>query len=144
METRAPYGKAVSVPPEYWDQLVEKNIQKLGPRAVVMSDAERGILVMAFNEQVRVDLDKREIQKGHQNGWRRAKDPFLELLLLVYLNNVTAQPFMNEMVGAQDLRDAQFFQGPHALETGDLIETFGSSPAQLFEAGARLGGTRLS
>jgi len=141
--TRAPYGNSVTVPPEYWDRLLEADIQELCPRAVVMPDGENGILITAFNEEIRVDLEKREIQKGKQNRWRETKDPFLELMLLVYLNNVTIKPFMNEMVSAQDLKDAQFFQGPHTLETGDLIKKYGSTPTKFLKAGTALGGTRL-
>ena len=143
MGTRAPYGESVTVPPEYWDRLMGADIQELGPRAVVMSDGRRGILITAFNEEIRVDLERKEIQKGKPSGWRRTEDPFLELMLLVYLNDVTAKPFLNEMVSAHDLKDAQFFQGPHELETGALIKKYGNNPAQLIKAGSSLGGIRL-
>ena len=64
-------------------------------------------------------------------------------MLLVYLLNVTEQPFKNEMVGAQDLKDAQFFQGPHELKTGELVTKFGSHPDRFLKAGLQLGGTVL-
>jgi hypothetical protein len=32
------------------------------------------------------------------------------------------------MIGAQDLKDARFFQGPHELRTGKLAAKFGSHP----------------
>ena len=142
-KTLAPYGDSVVVPPEYWEQLRKTNLQQLCPRAAVMTDADDGILVTAFNKEIRVDLKMREIQKGRPNQWRKTADPFLELMLLVYLLNVTDHPFKNEMVGAQDLQDAQFFQGPHELKTGELAAKFGSHPGRFLKAGLQLGGTGL-
>ena len=142
--TRAPYGDSVAVPPAYWEQLRKTDLQQLCPRAAVMTDADGGILVTAFNNEIRVDLKMREIQKGRPGQWRQTADPFLELLLLVYLLNVSNQPFKNEMVGAQDLQDAQFFQGPHELKTGELAAKFGRHPDRFLKAGLQLGGTRLA
>ncbi len=141
--TKAPYGEAVEVPPEYWDRLQAMDLQELCPRAAVMNAGDAGIFVNAFNQEIRVDLSLREIQTGGTGQWRRTVDPFLELMLLVYLLNATAQTFMNEMVSAQDLKDAQFFQGPHELKTGGLVKKFGGHPDRLMKAGVQLGGTRL-
>ncbi len=141
--TRAPYGNSVVVPPEYWETLQEMDPGQLCPRAAVMLDSEGGVIVSAFNQEIRVDLAKRVIQKGQSGQWRQTADPFLELMLLVYLLNVTDEPFKNEMVGAQDLKDAQFFQGPHELKTGELATKFGNAPGQLIKAGSQLGGNRI-
>ena len=141
--TRAPYGDAVKVPPEYWERLQAMDLAELCPRAAVMNAGDGGILVNAFGREVRVDLALRQIQTGGPGQWRRTVDPFLELMLLVYLLNATSQPFMNTMISAQDLKDAQFFQGPHELKTDGLVATFGEHPDQLLKAGQQLGGTRL-
>lgn len=141
--TRAPYGDAVEVPPEYWRQLRDLKPHELCPRAAVMADGEGGLLVPAFNEEIRVDMQSQTIQKGGPGAWRQAVDPFLELMLLVYLLNVADHPFRNEMVGPLDLKDAQFFQGPHELKTDKLIAKFGSRPELLVQAGEQLGGTRM-
>jgi len=142
-ETRAPYGDAVTVPPEYWDRLQEMDLLKLCPRAAVMDAGDGGIMVTAFNREIRVDRRKREIQAGGPGQWRKVVDPFLELMLLVYLLHASDRPFMNEMVGAQDLKDAQFFQGPHELKTEKLVEKFGRDPDRFLKAGTRLGGSPL-
>jgi len=141
--TKAPFGETVPVPPEYWKHLQAADIRALCPRAAVMEAADGGILVTAFNREIRVDPDKREIQTGGPGHWRKTADPFLELMLLVYLLNATDHPFMDEMVSAQDLRDAQFFQGPHELDTRGLVEKFGCDPEKFLKAGLQLGGTRL-
>lgn len=141
--TRAPYGDGVVVPPEYWRQLRDLKLPELCPRAAVMMDGEGGLLVPAFNEEIRVDVTAQEIQKGGPGHWRRAADPFLELMLLVYLLNAADHPFRNEMVGPLDLKDAQFFQGPHELKTDKLVAKFGRRPELLFKAGDQLGGSRL-
>jgi len=138
--TRAPYGDAVVVPADYWQQLQAADLRELCPRAAVMPDGEGGLLVTAFNEEIRVDLKTREIQKGGPGLWRPTVDPFLELMLLVYLLNAADHPFANEMVGALDLKDAQFFQGPHELKTDRLIAKFGDHPELLLAAGEALGG----
>jgi len=139
--TRAPYGDAVVVPSEYWQKLQALDLRELCPRAGVMSDGEGRLLVTAFNEDIRVDLKAQTVQKGGPGLWRQIVDPFLELMLLVYLLNVTDRPFANEMVGALDLKDSQFFQGPHELKTDKLIAKFERNPAQLLEAGTQLGGS---
>jgi hypothetical protein len=141
--TKAPYGDSMLVPPEYWEQLRKTDLQQLCPRAAVMVAGDGGLLVTAFNKEIRVDLKMREIQKGRPGQWLKTADPFLELLLLVYLLNVTDQPFKNEMIGAQDLKDARFFQGPHELRTGELAAKFGSHPDRFLKAGLQLGGTGL-
>ncbi|MCP3954227.1 MAG: DUF3786 domain-containing protein [Desulfobacterales bacterium] len=142
-ETRAPYGDSVVVPPEYWQELREADVRELCPRAAVMNTGDGAVMVTAFNKEIRVDPEKKEIQRGGPGQWRKTIDPFLELMLLVYLLNVSDHPFMNEMVGARDLKDAQFFQGPHELKTGGLAKKFGEHPEQLLKAGDQLGGNRL-
>jgi hypothetical protein len=141
---RAPYGDAVVVPAEYWDQLAAGDLRAICRQAAVMQAADGGILVTAFNQEIRVDIENREIQKGSPGNWRQTIDPFLELMTLVYLLNATDHPFMNEMVSAQDLKDAQFFQGPHELKTRGLVAKFGRDPEGLLNAGEQLGGTRLA
>jgi hypothetical protein len=143
MTAKAPYGEKVTVPPEYWDRLLETDLQDLCPRAVVMSDGMQGLLITALNAEIRIDLEKREIQRRENKSWRRTQDPFLELMLLVYLNSASFKPFMNEMISVNDLKNAQFFQGPHELQTGALIEKYGQNPVGLLKVGKTLGGTPL-
>jgi len=46
----------------------------------------------------------------------------LELLVLVYLLNAGPQLLSRELVSTQELNTAHFFQGPHELNVGGVLE----------------------
>ena len=59
-------------------------------------------------------------------GWATTEDPLLELVTVVYLNRVKVlHPVGKEIVGVKDLKEAHFFQGPHALRVDPLIQRYG-------------------
>ena len=54
------------------------------------------------------------------------EDPLLELVTLVYLNQVNAIfPLDRDIVGLQDLKESHFFVGPHELRTAGVLERYG-------------------
>jgi hypothetical protein len=64
------------------------------------------------------------------------QDPLLELVTVVYLNNVKMlYPLGKEIVGVKDLKEAHFFQGPHALQIEPLLKRYGRD-LQGFKAAA--------
>ena len=60
--------------------------------------------------------------------------------MLVYLMGVTSDQLTGDMISAQELRDSQFFQGPHALKTDPLLRAYASDPEGFGAAAERLGG----
>ena len=47
------------------------------------------------------------------------------------------------MVGVKDLKEGQFFAGPHELRAAPLLERFGDHPEGFRRAGLALGGHQL-
>jgi hypothetical protein len=70
-------------------------------------------------------------------------DPLLELIIMIYLVNVTSDLIYREMIGTNDLKDAHFFQGPHVLKVAPLVERFGRDLAGFKKASENLGGELL-
>jgi len=57
--------------------------------------------------------------------WSKTEDPLLELVTVLYLINVSRlYPLDKDIVGVKDLKEAHFFQGPHALKTEPLIRRY--------------------
>jgi hypothetical protein len=79
-----------------------------------------------LNEDVLVDFDARCLKRDEGQGWESTPDPLLELVTVVYLNRVNMlHPLGKEIVGVKDLKEAHFFQGPHALQVDPLIKRYG-------------------
>jgi hypothetical protein len=73
-----------------------------------------------------VDFNERCLKRDEGQGWKHTKDPLLELITVVYLNRVKMlHPVGKQIVGVKDLKEAHFFQGPHALQIDPLIRRYG-------------------
>jgi hypothetical protein len=88
-------------------------------------------------------MGERCLQLKENDVWESADDPYLELMTLVYLLNVKHSSIQGEIIGVQDLKDAHFFQGPHAIQKAPLVARFGEHPEELKKASKRLGGSIL-
>jgi hypothetical protein len=94
-----------------------------------------------LNEDVRVDFDERCLKRDVGQGWNPSDDPLLELVTVVYLNRVERlYPVGKEIVGVKDLKEAHFFQGPHALRVDPLIQRYGEDLEGFKEAAQFLEG----
>jgi hypothetical protein len=113
----APDKSPVDVPAHFWDDLQKKDLNTLCNQTL-FSPASPGQLVFHFlNEDVLVDFNARCLKRIKGRGWESTPDPLLELVTVVYLNNVKMlYPLEKEIVGVKDLKEAHFFQGPHALQ----------------------------
>jgi hypothetical protein len=143
LPARAPYGGVVTVPGFYWDDLIKMNLVSLCEASEAIPDPPSGLVLKALNLDIRIDMAKRCLQVNQKDGWKSFDDPYLELMTLVYLLNVKHNGVQGEMVGVQDLKDAHFFQGPHALRKNSILARFGEHPEELKLAGERLGGSIL-
>jgi hypothetical protein len=143
LEAKDPYGGKASVPPEFWDDLDQKDLAVLCEAADAAWDRPSGVVMRFLHEEIRVDVAQRSLQRRKQGQWEVWKHPYLELMTLAYLLQVSHSRLKNQMVGVMDLKDAHFFQGPHTIDTTSLVKRFGQDPGGLKAAGIRLGGKVL-
>jgi hypothetical protein len=122
----APDKSPVDVPAHFWDDLQKKDLNILCNQTL-FSLASPGQLVFHFlNEDVLVDLSARCLKRIKGQGWESTPDPLLELVTVVYLNSVKMlYPLEKEIVGVNDLKEAHFFQGPHALQIEPVLKRYG-------------------
>lgn len=140
---RTPVGDAIKVPADYWDDLKMKDIDKLCSLSLAKPDRPRGAVLPFLNQEILVDMQKGCIRRFNNQSWEKIDYPLLEMVVLVYLLNVTDVPLAHEKISVRDLKDAQFFQGPHMLKTGPLLELYGKNVADFKRAAKELGGMKL-
>jgi len=131
------------VPKEHWEDLEKMEIEPLCGIAMAQFDPPGGIRLRFLETDLLVNMDERDIFKRVKNEWKPADHPLMELLVLVYLLRVTEAPFKHEMVGAKDLKEAHFFQGPHVLKIEPVLERFGRDLEGFRIAADRLGGRAI-
>ena len=143
LTARTPYGGNVSVPAEFWDDLTQKDVSVLCEAADAVWDAPSGVVMRFLHEEIRVDMAQRRLQRRKDGQWQAWDHPYLELMTLAYLLQVTHSRIKGQMVGVMDLKDAHFFQGPHTIDTAPLVKRFGQDPGGLKAADRQLGGEIL-
>ena len=123
----APDGSQVSVDDEFWDDLLKRDIANLCNFTLFEGDASGHLKFHFLNENILVDLNERCLKRRQDGQWSRTEDPLLELVTVLYLNNVNGlYPMDRDIVGVKDLKEAHFFQGPHALRTEPLVRRYGT------------------
>ena len=71
-------------------------------------------------------MNERCLKRMQEGKWSKTEDPLLELVTVLYLLNVNGlYPMDQDIVGVKDLKEAHFFQGPHALRTEPLVRRYG-------------------
>ena len=135
--------RGVSTPPEFWVDLQAKNLSELCDTALARQE-EPGTLTLDFlNTEIRIHIDQRQCYLKEYGIWKVIDHPLLELLVVVYLLQVKPGWLVNEMITVQDLKDAQFFQGPHELKTYRLMDQFGHDFDGFCKSAEKLGGIRM-
>ncbi len=133
-------NERITVPLSHWNDLSKRDISKLC-RTVLAKRTTSGAIQLRFlKDELRIDLKRHCIYRLQKANWKKTNDPYLELICLVYLLNAGDNRLLNEMVGANDLKDAHFFQGPHALRTDALVKQFGKHINGFKQAAEALGG----
>jgi hypothetical protein len=121
-----PKNSRVSVSPDYWDELQEKDINSLANLTLFAPLSDSQLSFQFLNEEVLVDLKKRCLMRLIGGAWQETDDPLLELVTVIYLSAVDGiYPTRTDIVGARDLKEGHFFQGPHALKVDSLIRRYG-------------------
>jgi len=111
----------------YWDDLLQRDIATLCNFTLFKSDASGNLKFHFLNENILVDMDERCLKRKVDSDWTKTEDPLLELVTVLYLMNVNGlYPMDRDIVGVKDLKEAHFFQGPHALRTEPLVRRYGT------------------
>jgi len=122
----APNKSPVDVPTHFWDDLQTKDLNTLCNLTLFNRVSPDQMVFHFLNEDVLVDFNARCLKRDNGQGWETTPDPLLELVTVVYLNSVKMlYPLGKETVGVQDLKEAHFFQGPHALKVQPLLKRYG-------------------
>jgi hypothetical protein len=137
----APDKTPVNVPGHFWENLQKRDINTLCNLTLFSAASAHQMVFTFLNENVMVDFNERCLKREKSLGWEKTTDPLLELLTLVYLNKVKIlHPLGREIVGVKDLKEAHFFQGPHALQIEPLLQRYGQDIKGFKEAAEYLAG----
>ena len=143
LKARAPYGGNVTVPAEFWDDLAQKELAIMCEAAEAEYETPSGVVLRFLHEEIRVDVEKKCLHHRVGDQWEPWEHPYLELMTLAYLLQVTHSRIKGQMVGVMDLKDAHFFQGPHTIETAPLVKRYGNDPQGFKAAGQAIGGDTI-
>ena len=140
---RTPKGEIIQVPPEHWDELQKRSVEQICQDSLVSPHPPEGFWFRFLSDDVLVDTQKRRIYQIAADTRETIDHPLMELVILVYLLDVTPVLLAQDMISVKDLKDAHFFQGPHALKTGPVLERYGNDLAGFRAAAESLDGEPL-
>ena len=80
-----PTGEIIKVPTDYWDKLKKRNINELCKLSLVHVYPPEGLLLHFLNKDILLDMENRSIHRLNVNKREKIENPFLELIILVYL-----------------------------------------------------------
>jgi len=132
------------VPVEYWGKVREKDLKKLCEHALVLPFKGRGIQIRFLHEDILVDTEENTLFRITPERLIKMDAPMKELLILIYLINASSVPFSTKMVSINQLKDAHFFQGPHAIRKDHVIDRFGNNLKGFMNAGKRIDGKPMN
>jgi len=135
-----PTKEKILVPPHYWEELEKKDMIPLCENALARAFSSEDLVLSILGEEILVDRKNHSLRRKNQGEWEQVNHPLLELLVLVYLLNAGPQILSRELVSAKELKTAHFFQGPHELNAGKVLERFGRDPEGFKKAAESLGG----
>ena len=130
----------VNVPLSYWNELEQRDLKKLCENAVAKAFPPKSLVMPFLGREIQVDRVDRCLRLLKHDKWEGMDYPLLELLFLVYLLNAGPDSLSHEMISVQELKDSHFFQGPHELKIGLLLERYGYDLNRFKKAAESLGG----
>lgn len=137
----APDGSHLKVAAEHWNRLNQKDLLQLSAQTQFRLTPDGRLVFKFLNRSVMVDPPSCCLQQRVGTRWETFDDPLLELASILYLNNVKdVYPLGRDIVGASDLKEGHFFQGPHELRIAPLVERFGRDLPSFRQASDRLEG----
>jgi len=138
-----PTGEIIKVPTDYWDKLKKRNIDELCMLSLAHVYPPEDLLLHFLNKDILLDMGNRSIHRLNVNKREKIENPFLELIILVYLLNVSSDDPSQDIISVRDLKNAHFFQGPHELQAAPLLDLYGNNLERFKSAAESLGGKSL-
>jgi hypothetical protein len=135
-----PKDNLLSVPQTHWSDLEARDLKKVCELSLARLHPPDGLLIRIFNKDILVDIQNRCLKHLHHDQWETITQPLMELITLVYL--VRAAPVFpsQEMISVHELKDAHFFQGPHALPLSPVLKHYGNDLEGFKNAAMKIGG----
>ena len=125
----APDGSHLKPNAVLWQDLQKRSLDELANFTLALPLSDQHLQFRFLDADIRVDIPNQRLMHDGGVGWAPLEDPLLELVALVYLNQVNAVfPLDRDIVGLQDLKESHFFVGPHELRTAGVLERYGSDP----------------
>jgi len=124
-----------------WQDLAKRPLEDLANFTLARPLPEGRLQFRFLNEDICVDIPGQCFMLAGDTDSVALEDPLLELVTLVYLNQVKGIfPLDRDIVGLNDLKESHFFVGPHALRTAKVLERYGRDPEGFRRAVAALDG----
>lgn len=142
-QTKDPMGEQIIVPAQHWADLIDQDVNDICSRSLAVESPPNGLILSILGREILVDREEASLKIRKGDSWVQIVNPLLELLVLVYLLRAGSDSLINEMISVQELKDAHFFQGPHALRLGPLLDRYGSDRQGFGKAAESLGGQSL-
>lgn len=137
-------GRRIAVPPDHWESLQQRDPAEVCRTALAQLTPSGEIRLRVLNTDFLVHPGRRIVWAVVGDRMTIVSDPFLQLLTVVYLQNVTTAPLRHEKIGVPDLKSAHFFQGPHDLDLGPLLDRYGRDAEGFRKAAVKIGGRPVS
>jgi hypothetical protein len=124
------------VPKEHWNDLMCLDLHNVCNNSGADLWQPKGLKFAFLNETIFMDLESESLYRDATGERDKIDDPLFELIALVYILNASGVSPSEEMIGVKELKDAHFFQGPHALDFSALTARYGND-LQAFDSVAR-------
>jgi hypothetical protein len=137
----APDGSHLQLNAIQWEDLARRPLEDLANLTLALPLPGDRLQFRFLGEDILVDIPNHCLMRVRQNDDLPLDDPLLELVTLVYLNQVNSVlPLDRDIVGLQDLKESHFFVGPHELRTANVLERYGDDPQAFHRAVTTLDG----
>lgn len=136
-------SELIKVPPKHWEDLKKMDMNRVCEYSLAISHDSGGLRILFLNNDILVDIESRCLRRIYPDRSEKIDNSLLELVVLVYLLNVTHDLISREMIGVSDLKDAHFFQGPHTLKTAPVLKRYGGDLTGFKNAAESLDGEFL-
>ncbi len=138
------HGQLIQVPPEYWEELKEKDVNTLCNLTLCNPYSSDELIFHFLQEDILIDIKNSCLKRLSNNSWEKTKDPLLELITLLYLNNVNSfHPLGKDIVSKNDLKEAHYFKDKHDLNLGPLLERYGKDMSGFRQSSEYFEGTPI-
>jgi hypothetical protein len=137
----APDGSHLRQNTLQWQDLAKRSPEDLANLTLARPLPEGRLQFRFLNEEICVDIPGQRLTHAGAAESVTLEDPLLELVTLVYLNQVNGLfPLDRDIVGLKDLKESHFFVGPHEMRTASVLNRYGRDPEGFRRAVAALDG----